>query len=55
MAVLVEIPWDGQQAQAAQLMEVCKERNMMGGEAALSARRVLGLEGPSVKQNNSKP
>lgn len=50
----VEIPWDGQQAQAAELMGVCKERNMMGG-SALSARQVLGLEGPSVKQSNSKP
>lgn len=25
------------------------------GEAALSARLLLGLEGPSVKQSNSKP
>lgn len=35
-------------------MSVCKERNMIKG-AALSARRVLGFEGPSVKQSNSKP
>lgn len=43
----VEIPWDGQQAQAAEQIGVCKERNTTGGEAALSARQVLGLEGPS--------
>lgn len=54
VAVPMWIPWDCQQAQAAELKGVCKERNMIGG-GALSAGQVLGLEGPSVKQSNSKP